>query len=103
MIDMGFLSCPRFLWITLWESCCQARQVLDFVGLVTPCLISWQFDDINKINDLARISVTFRYFFSRYSCKRPAARLVGISQALSAHSQAVPRHLRVLAAAGYGL
>jgi hypothetical protein len=41
MIGKDFSTCPRNLWITLWENCGNARQVLDFACRAMHCPI-WQ-------------------------------------------------------------
>ena len=37
MINNNFFSYSENLWITLWETCFQTRQVLDSWGLALEC------------------------------------------------------------------
>jgi hypothetical protein len=55
LILNGFSACPQKLWITLWETCCQQRQVLDFVGPGLDCAAMQQAGSYSKINDLAQV------------------------------------------------
>jgi hypothetical protein len=41
------------MWITLWASCVQRRQVVDSAGRGLDCPLPMQLTQINEINDLA--------------------------------------------------
>ena len=69
MINNDFFRYSENLWITLWETCVQTRQVLDSLGIVLDCRISGQWKFSFYINNLARMTVIF------WRCARAAAHL----------------------------
>jgi hypothetical protein len=81
MIANAFSDCPQALWITLWETCAQARQVLDSAKAALFCAFFRQAEAINEIKDLQDPRAITDSWNPGHDPHCSAAYKLGISQA----------------------
>ena len=81
MINKGFSTCPPSLWINLWESRFQTRQVLDFWTSALACPIWQQSWRALKIKHLALLMVKLAARRQQKQAAIATASKMGTSQA----------------------